>query len=669
MEARLYGRPVVVTCIVSTSVVMIADPETGRRFRADPGDLVVPIMIDGNAVEVPPPKMAPRSRGDVQDAEVLDADDAEGDPYDAFFEQPEFVMGEDVEVLAINDDEWAIAEARLAVITPLLGKPDRSREDADAVAAKAGVNVATVYRWLSDYEGSNDLSSLVRKSPGPAKGRSNLSAEVELIYREKMKIYLHKSRLPVPDIYKAIETTCKANNLPVPAYSTLTRRIARLPKPATLRARGQGDEAQSRFAPAIQTQLSSGPMELVQIDHTEADVILVEEVTREPLGRPWVTFSIDVYSRMLSGLYVSFDRPNAGAVGFALRNAMFEKDAYMAELGVEGDYPVYGPIGIVHADNAKEFRGKVLKRGCQRHNIDLRFRPVKTPRYGAHVERLMGELALVAACMPGKTLNNTRRRKGLQPEKEAALTLREFEAYLVDHFFNKYPYEHHSGIGTSPIHMWEQGVGGRGEAFAPRVAFTPEQKRALAIDLLPYEERTVQPYGIRIGNLTYYDPVLEPFIRNADPRRTGDAEKHIVRYDTRDLSSVIFYDALAAVHHEIPLSTPGVPPFSRWEYMAVRAVQAREGQDRKDQAQFVETLLRLRRRLDDAEALTKEVRERRRLEAVRTAKQARAEKRALLDAPSKPAIAQGPASTAPSAPAAATRFTLSSDPFEDFGDD
>ncbi|WP_281241897.1 hypothetical protein [Celeribacter baekdonensis] len=36
------------------------------------------------------------------------------------------------------------------------------------------------------------------------------------------------------------------------------------------------------------------PLEVVQIDHTLADIILVDQVERKPLARPWVTLAIDV---------------------------------------------------------------------------------------------------------------------------------------------------------------------------------------------------------------------------------------------------------------------------------------------------------------------------------------------------------------------------------------
>ena len=52
------------------------------------------------------------------------------------------------------------------------------------------------------------------------------------------------------------------------------------------------------------------PLDIIQIDHTKVDVILVDEETRKPIGRPIITVAIDVFSRMIFGFYISFEGPS-----------------------------------------------------------------------------------------------------------------------------------------------------------------------------------------------------------------------------------------------------------------------------------------------------------------------------------------------------------------------
>src|SRR5699024_10123346 len=185
------------------------------------------------------------------------------------------------------------------------------------------------------------------------------------------------------------------------------------------------------------------------------DVIVVDEEHRLPLGRPTLTLQIDVRTRMVTGISILLEAPSAVSVGMCMSNSMLPKDDYLQELGVEGEWPVWGCPGVLHADNAREFRGKMLRQACENYGIDLELRPVKAPHYGGHIERLMGTAANELRKLPGATFSNPKERRGYNSEKEAALTLRELEQQLVDFIVNVYHKRWHSELGMSPLKRWE----------------------------------------------------------------------------------------------------------------------------------------------------------------------------------------------------------------------
>ena len=39
---------------------------------------------------------------------------------------------------------------------------------------------------------------------------------------------------------------------------------------------------------------STKPLELVQIDHTMVDIMVVDDINRESIGQPWITMVFDV---------------------------------------------------------------------------------------------------------------------------------------------------------------------------------------------------------------------------------------------------------------------------------------------------------------------------------------------------------------------------------------
>nr|WP_279196389.1 transposase family protein [Ralstonia mannitolilytica] len=177
--------------------------------------------------------------------------------------------------------------------------------------------------------------------------------------------------------------------------STIYRHLSWLDEQEALKRREGRRAAEQRFG------VNKGsipdaewPLALVQVDHTLLPVIIVDEKHRKSIGRAWITLAIDVFSRACLGMYLSLDPPSAMSAGMCISHAMLDKGEWMARLGCgDIEWPFRGPIDVLHMDNAKEFRGKMLAVATREYHIDIHLRPVKQPRYGAHIERLMGTVS------------------------------------------------------------------------------------------------------------------------------------------------------------------------------------------------------------------------------------------------------------------------------------
>ncbi len=53
---------------------------------------------------------------------------------------------------------------------------------------------------------------------------------------------------------------------------------------------------------------------MVQVDHTPADVLIVDRFRRPVIGRPWVTVAIDLATRTIPAFFVGMERPGAATV-------------------------------------------------------------------------------------------------------------------------------------------------------------------------------------------------------------------------------------------------------------------------------------------------------------------------------------------------------------------
>lgn len=498
-------------------------------------------------------------------------------------------------------DEWKEGQRRLQAIKGLLDNPRRTREEAEKMAEAADVHVSTLYRWLADYVRTGNVSALVPAKRGRKSGTRLLAPAIEAILDTVIEeFYLHKQRPTPEEVIEDVQARCRLAKISPPHSNTVRNRIRRVPELVKLKRRGRREEARNRFT-AIQGSIEAPhPFSVVMIDHTPVDIIVVDEVHRQPIGKPYITLAIDVFSRMVAGLYLSFDPPNSAAVSLCLANAMCPKREYLATLGVPGNWPVWGKIATVHVDNAKEFRSVALERGAQQHGIDLQWRPPETPHYGGHIERLMGTTMREVHKWPGTTFSNPQKRKGYDSEAESALTLHELEIEIVDFIVNKYHLRPHKGIDVPPIKKWERGITGTDEEPGVGLMPIPGDRMRLQIDFMPLDMRTVQRYGIQWDKIFYYDPVLDSYINACLPDDEDKKRKFLVRRDPRDISKIYFYDPNDNLYVPLPYRNIGYPAMSLYELKEVRKSLAEEGIRDVDESLIFERLERSRKRVAEA---------------------------------------------------------------------
>lgn len=478
------------------------------------------------------------------------------------------------DLAAIDEKQLEIAQKRLDIINPLLTKSStglQKKDDVEEIAIAAGVNIATVYRWLALYKTTGSLAGLIPMARSGGRGKSRIDPAVNDVVTDCIqKYYLSKRRLSIKRVVREIQKSCRSKSLKAPHENTIRNRINRLSEELKLGKR-QGREALKQYQPLVAPFPGADwPLSIVQIDHTKVDLILVDDEHRLPVGKPWITVAIDVFSRMVTGFYVSFDPPGAMSAGMCVANSILPKEAWLAGLGCKGSWPIWGLMGTLHADNAKEFRGNMLKLACQVHGINLEWRPVKKPEYGGHIERLLGTFNTEIHDLPGTTFSNPIMRGRYPSLEKSALTLSEFEQWLAVYITEVYHQKMHTSIGMSPIAKFEQGIFGNedspGTGIMPRVS----DERRLRLDFMPYTERSIQSYGIVIDGIQYYSDVLRSWIQAKDPENAKLKRKFIIRRDPRDISCVYFYDPVLQEYFDVPYRNLSRPSMSLWELRAVR---------------------------------------------------------------------------------------------------
>lgn len=516
----------------------------------------------------------------------------------------------DPDLVTVSDDAWQIARARFAVIQPLLSSAGYTRGEVGERARVASIDIATVYRWLQRYHRSGCIAALLPAERSGGRGKSRLDPHVEEVIQATIEeIYLSAQKPTAQQTCIEVLRRCRNTGLKPPHPNTVRNHIKQLSDRLRLRRREGVKVAADRYA-SLQGEFPGAdwPLAIVQIDHTPVDLILVDDLYRRPVGRPWITLAIDIFSRMVVGFYISFDPPGALSVGLCLAQAILPKDTWLAQHEVATPWPVWGVMNVVHADNAKEFRGRMLRKACENYGIDLHWRPVAQPHYGGHIERLLGTFNYDIHALPGTTFSNPAQRGRYDAEQHAAMTLSEFERWLTIYIVDVYHQRLHRELGTSPLKQYEAGIFGTDKRPGRGLPDRMIDEARLRLDLMPYEERTVQPYGIAINEIYYYADSLRGWVRAADPDNPKRKRKFIVRRDPRDISVVYFYDPELKQYLTIPYRNTTHPPISVWELREARRWLKEEGQKAINEDLIFDAYNRLRALEADAVQETKKAR-------------------------------------------------------------
>lgn len=496
---------------------------------------------------------------------------------------------------SLSEKKWALAIQRFEIISPLL-KIKTNKKIIEEVAIKENVSAATLYRWIKLYKDNGTVASILGKPKTGGKGNSRLNPLTEEIIETIIQTkYLNTSRKSINKIIRLINDECIKKNAPLPHPITVRNRINNLSEEEVIKKRFSVKEAKYKFSPILGSFPEvEYPLNVVQIDHTKVDIILVDEHTRKPYKRPWITLAIDVFSRMVVGFYLSFDTPGALGTGLCISHCILPKELWLEKIGVDAEWPCWGKMNTIHLDNAKEFRGNMLKKACKNYNINIEFRPVATPHWGGHIERLLGTFAKEIHDLSGTTFSSPSEKKNYDSKKNAALTLSEFEKWLTLYITNVYHKRIHSSLKTSPIEKYKSGIFGNeyqiGTGIMPRII----DERRLKLDFMPYAERTIQEYGVLIEHITYYHDVLRKYIHAKEQK---NKKKFIFRRDPRDISVIYFYDPELNEYFDIPYRDSSLPAISIWEFNDTARILKKE-----DTAINEKTIFDTYRKLDEIES-------------------------------------------------------------------
>jgi hypothetical protein len=283
---------------------------------------------------------------------------------------------------------------------------------------------------------------------------------------------------------------------------------------------------------------------MYEIDATRADVILVSFDRKSILGKPTLYVVIDVFSRLVAGFHVSLASESWFEAMIAMDNAATNKVEFCAKYGIditEEEWPChYLPKSLISD------RGELKAQFTERF-VNLEVDVLNAPSYRGDLKPFVESRfhitnETIRQFLPGSTEAKAWVRGDRDPAKEAALTIEEFNQFLIIFFmtYNKSALSRDylptkemfsDNVELTPLKVWTWGKGRR--------LLHEKSRNEIRYNMLPREQAKVTRFGIEFGRLCY---TSEIGLKEGWFEGNGvNGQKYIeISFDPRNCSSIYF---------------------------------------------------------------------------------------------------------------------------------
>lgn len=259
------------------------------------------------------------------------------------------------------------------------------------------------------------------------------------------------------------------------------------------------------------TQETDGPGTRFQVDATIADIYLVSSLNRNRIiGRPVIYAIIDVFSRLITGIYVGLEGPSWIGAMMALDNMIEDKVEYCKQYDIEIEeeqWPCKHLPEIIIADRG-EFEGYSVESLINNLNIKIEnTSPYRGDLKGIVERNFRTTNEKVKHKTPGAIQKEFRKRGDRDYRLDATLTLEEFTKIYINivlhhnsKIIDKYPIEKEmieDEITATPLNLWNWGIKNR------KGRLKTVDREILRLNILPKGKASVSRAGIRFKGLYY----------------------------------------------------------------------------------------------------------------------------------------------------------------------
>jgi len=433
-------------------------------------------------------------------------------------------------------------------------------------------------KWL---KAGRDIRVLIFRYSDRGTCGSRMLPEVKGISDEIVEeLYMTAERKRVPEVHlEIVRRVADANQfrstdpLPTPSLRTIYREIARRSPYDVMVARYGKRRAEMELRVSGVGPQTSRILQRVSMDHTPADIIVVDDATMLPLGRPTITSALDEHTRCPMGFYTGFEPPSCLSVMRCLKHAILPKTYVSRDFpSIRNRWECYGVPELVVVDNPAEFHSSHFERACLQIGADIQYAKVLVPWYKGKLERFQGTMNHdLLHGNPGTTFSNILERDDYDPSRHAVVLLSTLREMMHKWIIDVYLQTPHRGITDTPAHRWQTDMSGLPIPL-------PTSANELDIVLGMTAQRVVFHYGIELEGLKYNGPELGDL-----RRRIGTGVKVEITFDPGDLGCINVFDPISAAYIGVPcVDLAYAKALSLWQHRVIRRYAQNQLNSRTD---------------------------------------------------------------------------------------
>jgi len=251
------------------------------------------------------------------------------------------------------------------------------------------------------------------------------------------------------------------------------------------------------------------PNAILQADHHQLDIIVIDPDTREAIGRPWITKIQDDHSRAIMGYYLSMDYPGSMGIASALHHAFLPKPQEW--------WTMHGLADMAYIDNGKDWISRHIELVALKFGITLQRHEAYHPQSKGKIERVFRTLEQMCIHPLDGSVGSS---ISTRPHKVTPKLTMEQVRVHIERFIRDYHERVHGTTKQKPRERWEKNL--KNHRTVTDLADLDH--------LLKSKDYTVQRYGIHFQKNYYRDTagVLGGYI----------GRRVTVFFDSRDTSRI-----------------------------------------------------------------------------------------------------------------------------------